>query len=277
MRAVIQVIFFITAPGLFSAAFSGARYILEQMGAGELVELSVFVKLMLALLAYTIVFSRFFCGYACAFGTLGDALYGAVSFLRKQVRKKKAAAGSAGVAARGLPKIPERVSSKLPCIKYILLAVILGTCFFGYYSKLSPADPWELFASFTAGSFSLKGSALAAAVLGVILVGMCCVPRFFCRFLCPMGAIFALMPVIPVFVPVKDKENCIKGCSLCRKNCPAALSLEEGSGECFQCGACLDVCPKQNVAIGLKKLRGTEIPAVLLKAALLFAICWPWI
>lgn len=106
---------------------------------------------------------------------------------------------------------------------------------------------------------------------------MCFVPRFFCRVLCPMGALFALMPVIPAFVPVKDKENCIKGCSLCKKNCPAALSLEESSGECFQCGACMDVCPKGNVKIGLKKLRGTEIPTVLFKVALLFAICWPWI
>lgn len=281
VRAAVQVIFFFSAPGLFSAAFSGARYIAGQMGAGELVELSVFVKLMLVLLAYTIVFGRFFCGYVCAFGSVGDALYEAVSFLRRTVKRKAASRDSGNSRGSGnafkLSESTKSIINKLSCIKFIFLAAILGMCFFGYYSRVSAADPWELFAAFTAGSFSLKGAAWSVAILGGILIGMCCVPRFFCRFLCPMGAIFALMPVIPAFVPVKDKENCIKGCSLCQKNCPAALTLEEGSGECFQCGACIDVCPKENVKIGLKKLRGTEIPVVLLKAVLLFAVCWPWI
>ena len=265
-RAAIQVAFFFLAPGLFSAAFAGVRYIAGQVGGLELVEPTAFVKLLLALLAYTVVFGRFFCGYACAFGTLGDAVYGASAFLQKKIGKKKKPL-----------KLPEAVLHKLQYIKYILLTGILALCFFGYYSKVSMADPWELFASFTAGNFTLKGFTWAAVALALILIGMCLVERFFCQFLCPMGAVFAFMPTIPPSVLAKDKENCIKGCSLCQRTCPMALSLEDASGECIQCGACTDACPKGNIGKGIKNRKGNEIIAALIKAVILFGICYPWI
>lgn len=266
VRAVIQIIFFFLAPGLFSAAFAGVRYIAGQIGGLELVEPTAFVKVLLVLLAYTVVFGRFFCGYACAFGTLGDAVYGVSAFLQKKLRKKK------------MPlKLPEAVLRKGQYIKYGLVTAILILCFAGYYNNVSKGDPWELFASFVAGNFSLKGFLWAAIALGLILIGMCLVERFFCQFLCPMGAVFALMPTIPPSVLAKDKENCIKGCSLCKRTCPMALSLEDASGECIQCGACTDACPKGNIGKGIKNRKGNEIIAVLIKAAILFGICYPWI
>ncbi|MCB6994550.1 4Fe-4S binding protein [bacterium 210820-DFI.6.37] len=266
VRAVIQIAFFFLAPGLFSAAFAGVRYLAGQIGGLELIEPTAFVKVLLILLAYTVVFGRFFCGYACAFGTLGDAVYEASAFLQRKLRKKKKPF-----------KLPEPALRKLQYIKYILLVGILALCFLGYYSKVSKADPWELFASFIAGNFSLKGFLWAGIALGIILIGMCLVERFFCQFLCPMGAVFALMPTIPASVLVKDKENCIKGCSLCKRTCPMELSLEDPSGECIQCGSCTDACPKGNIGKGIKNRKGNEIAAVVIKAAILFGVCYPWI
>ena len=264
VRAAIQLIFFIIAPGLFSAAFSGVRYLITQIHDMELIEVTPFVSILLILLAYTVLAGRFFCGYACAFGTLGDTVYGISSFLQKKIRGK-------------ILRVPDGVLHKLQYVKYAVLAAILVLCFFGWYAKVSMADPWELFASFTSGSFSLSGHAAAACVLGAIIIGMCIVPRFFCQFLCPMGAVFAMMPVIPVSIVNKDSENCIKGCSACRRSCPASLDIDGFSGDCFQCGACADTCPKGNIGLGEKRrFKGSEIILTIIKAGVLFAICYPW-
>ena len=264
IRGAIQLLFFVMAPSLFSAAFSGVRYIASQVHQLKLIEMTSFLQILLVLLVCTLLFGRFFCGYACAFGSLGDAVYGISAFLRRRIRKK-------------FFRMPEKWMHILQNLKYMVLLLIVGLCFSGWYEKVSCADPWELFASFTAGNFSLSGKAIAAAILVTILIGMGIVPRFFCQFLCPMGAVFSLMPVIPSAILTKDRENCIKGCSACRKSCPAALDIEGFSGECFQCGACADTCPKGNIRTGIKrKFRGNEIPAVLIKAGILFAVCYPW-
>ena len=264
IRAAIQLLFFVVAPSLFSAAFSGIRYIVTQIHELKLIEWTSFVQILVVLLIFTAVFGRFFCGYACAFGSLGDAVYELSSFLQRKLRKK-------------VIKISDKTLHRLQHLKYLVLAGIVAFCYFGWYAKVSKADPWELFASFTSGNFSLSGKSIAAVLLFAIVIGMCIVPRFFCQFLCPMGAVFSFIPVLPASILTKDKNNCIKGCGLCRKNCPAALDIESFSGECFQCGACSNVCPKGNIKTGMKRrFRGNEVVAVLVKAAILFAVCYPW-
>jgi len=147
-------------------------------------------------------------------------------------------------------------------------------------------DPWEVFGNLTALHFSPAGKGAATAVLVLIAAGMCVEQRFFCKFLCPMGAVFAILPVLPFSVLVKEPEECIPHCGgsrktpprgLCSQGCPADLSLEQYSGECIQCMECVGVCPKQNVRIRFRKLRGSEIPLVLAKAVILYLICRSWV
>ena len=88
VRAGIQLLFFLFLPSAFTTAFSGIKSLMTQIGAGNPIALSSFLTVLLALCAYTIVFGRFFCGYACAFGTLGDAVHALYLFLCKKCRKK---------------------------------------------------------------------------------------------------------------------------------------------------------------------------------------------
>ncbi|MDR1495860.1 MAG: 4Fe-4S binding protein, partial [Clostridiales Family XIII bacterium] len=162
-------------------------------------------------------------------------------------------------------------------LKYLILVGIIVACLLNVYASVGAADPWGVFASFRAGSFSVDGKMLAAVVLGGIVIGMFLVERFFCLFLCPMGAVFSLPPMVPIFLYNRNREECIPGCSLCIKTCPASISLggsRSKHGECFQCGKCGAVCPKGNVRQGFRKLKGTEIWLVALKAAALFALCY---
>lgn len=93
IRAGIQLLFFILAPALFSTAFAGVRSIFDSISQGTPVEWNSFLDITGILALTTILFGRHFCGYACAFGSLGDALYEAFSWFWIKVlhRKKKPA------------------------------------------------------------------------------------------------------------------------------------------------------------------------------------------
>ena len=93
----------------------------------------------------------------------------------------------------------------------------------------------------------------AVYLLILIMVGMCTQERFFCQFLCPMGAVFAIMPIIPGALFKRNRPNCASKCTLCKKRCPAHLDIDGDtahSGECICCHACQAICPKQNIHTG---------------------------
>ena len=79
---------------------------------------------------------------------------------------------------------------------------------------------------------------------------MCLKERFFCQYLCPMGAIFAWLPVLPFSVLDRDRSNCIPKCRACEIKCPVDYQIkrdQKNGGECIHCMQCVDVCPKQNI------------------------------
>ena len=84
-RQIIQIIFFLWMPALYTSAFSGVRYVIEQIRAGKPIEQNAFLVMLIALCGFTILFGRFFCGYACAFGTLGDGMYALSQWVQKKV------------------------------------------------------------------------------------------------------------------------------------------------------------------------------------------------
>ena len=55
-----------------------------------------------------------------------------------------------------------------------------------------------------AGNFKLGGYIVGLVLLVLILVGMAFQERFFCRVLCPMGAVFSMLPVLPLFTLRRD-------------------------------------------------------------------------
>ena len=75
LRAVIQLLYFLFLPSVYTAAFAGVKYIFTQIGSGELIGMTSFVTVLVVICTYTILFGRFFCGFACAFGTLVDAVH----------------------------------------------------------------------------------------------------------------------------------------------------------------------------------------------------------
>ena len=80
---------FIAAPSHFSTAFAGVKSIFLTIGGQQSVTWNSFLDITALLLITTILFGRHFCGYACAFGSLGDALYELTAFIRAKCFGKK--------------------------------------------------------------------------------------------------------------------------------------------------------------------------------------------
>ena len=135
----------------------------------------------------------------------------------------------------------------------IVLALILLSCLTGVYGKLTGTSPWDVFSMLTAGRLPDSTYLVGIILLLLIMVGMCTQERFFCQFLCPMGAVFALTPILPGALFKRNREKCPPKCGLCKKRCPAHLDIDGDtamSGECLCCHACAATCPRKNIHIG---------------------------
>lgn len=78
-------------------------------------------------------------------------------------------------------------------------------------------------------------------VLILVVVGSVFIYRIFCRFLCPLGAIYGFFSKIALLGVKLDKNKCTE-CGLCVSVCKMDIK-HVGDHECIQCGACVSVCP----------------------------------
>ena len=168
-RMLIQLIFFLIMPSVYTTAFSGVKYIFTQMGNVQPLELTSFVKILIVLCLYTMVFGRFFCGFTCAFGTLGDYLHELYLWLCRKTKRRPI-------------KINDSVKQKLSTVKYFILAAIVILCFKGVYQITKGFSPWDVFSMIIAGNFQINDYIPALIILLIIVAGMLVCERFFCRF-----------------------------------------------------------------------------------------------
>ena len=159
---------------------------------------------------------------------------------------------------KGRHGYPEKAVRILQKVKYILLAFLLLSILTGWYASLQGMSPWNVFSMLTARKLPNASYKIGIILLVLILIGMCTQERFFCQFLCPMGAVFAMMPILPSALFNRNREKCPSKCGLCRKRCPAHLESDGDtplSGECICCHACQVTCPRKNIQIGPVKER----------------------
>ena len=197
------------------------------------------------LLMFGLVLGRFICGFFCPFGLLQELLH-------------------------KLPGPKIKQPWKWPrFIKYALLLVFVIAMPLFVVNPLGMGDP--AFCKYICPA-GIVGAGLPLIVLNpplraalgvlftwkavlafLILVGSAVIYRFFCRYLCPLGAIYGLFNRISLYQLYCRKENCIQ-CGACRSICRLGVdpSHENTSSECIRCGDCANVCPHQALELGFR-------------------------
>lgn len=186
------------------------------------------LSMLVSLLVLALVAKKAFCGWACPIGFLSELL----------------ARGSTKWW-KGRPQVPEGANRGLKLLRYLVLAAAL---FFTYRTGelvLRGYDPYYLlFSGFGHGSVGL----VSLAVLAAILVGLWVVPMFFCRYLCPMGAVFDPFSRLAPVRLFRDGARCT-GCGHCGRAClheiPVHTLATVRHRDCTNCLECLDACTER--------------------------------
>ena len=78
--------------------------------------------------------------------------------------------------------------------------------------------------------------------------------RPFCKYICPLGAIYSIFNPISVFRYRLDEKKCIS-CGRCKKVCQMNIDPVENCNhlECIRCGRCKNACPVDAISFGIKK------------------------
>ncbi len=193
------------------------------------------------------ILGRVVCGFLCPFGLVQDLIYKIPFFA-----KRKNMPGHKG----------------LVWVKYGVLALLVVILPMFAVNAYGISDPW--FCKYLCPSGTLFGGIpLIAAneglqqalgglfvwkmsVLIVILVWSLWVYRPFCKYLCPLGAIYGWFNPIALSRFQMDKERCID-CKKCKAACPMDIPVyaKPNSTECIKCGKCLQACPTDCIQVAL--------------------------
>lgn len=186
------------------------------------------------LLLLGVTLGRTICGFLCPFGFIQELLY-----------------------KIPVPKLKKsKVTRTLSWLKYVVL--VLFVLILPVYFKVTTGFPVPAFCKYICPAGTLEGGiplvmldsslgSLAGAlfnwkvfVLAVILISACFIYRSFCRFLCPLGAIYSLFAPV-AFLGVKIHRDACIDCGRCVKTCRMDIR-KVGDRECIQCGECMKEC-----------------------------------
>lgn len=238
IKVVIQILSLALIPGLFEEEFAAVGNIVSCIYKGNISWESVkySVWMLVATVPATVLVGRFFCGFFCSFGAVQDLLWLGSHRLRALFPRK-----------RNLKKA-DRIFrfAKYAVLFYFIIFVWSGV------TAVKTAGPWQVFGQYVSFGHwpGLKPLlSVGGILLLVIFIGSLFVQRFFCRYFCPMGAIYSLISQASFLKIDKPWDGCGK-CRLCTSKCPMGMDLTKkdriAGGECISCQKCVSWCPKGN-------------------------------
>jgi polyferredoxin len=216
--------------------------------------------LLITFLTTSFLFRKAFCSWLCPVGTISEYLWRAG---RKLLRRSF--------------HLPRWLDLGLRALKYLLLA------FFVYAVISMAADelaafmqsPYGIIADVKMLNFFRHIGGTGAIVLGILVVASLFIQNFWCRYLCPYGALLGIVSLVSPARIRRNTEGCID-CAKCSKACPSAPPVDKlvtiKSAECTGCLECVAVCPaKDTLSLGFPNIPGREtlrIPAWAMAAGI---------
>jgi polyferredoxin len=211
--------------------------------------------LLVAFLAIAWLLRKSFCSWLCPVGTISEWLW----------RLGKETFGRTWALPRWLD-IPLR------SLKYILLGLFLYAV--GSMTALQIRQfldsPYGVVADVKMMNFFRHMGLATAVTLGVLVLLSVFVQNFWCRYLCPYGAMLGLTSLFSPLRIRREASLCID-CAKCAKACPSQLPVDRlfqiRSAECTGCLECVAVCPAEG-ALSLCVTRRRRVPVWVMAAAM---------
>jgi polyferredoxin len=206
------------------------------------------VVLLVAFLAITFLFRKAFCSWLCPVGTLSEWLWK----LGRRLFGRTFA-------------LPRWADLPLRAAKYLLLAFFLyavgGMSVAAIHAFLR--SPYGLVADVKMLDFFRHMGTTAAVSIAALAALSTLVPNFWCRYLCPYGALHGLFSWASPLRIRRDPATCID-CAKCAKACPSRLPVDVktsiSSPECTGCLECVAACPVKD-ALAMAASRRRRLPA----------------
>lgn len=188
------------------------------------------IVLGLAVLIATLLVGNAFCGWICPFGAVQDAL----TWLRNKL----------GVKAVLLPRSIDRA---LRWGRFVVLGVVLSMSVTTARLWFADHDPYvQLFGLHWLFEPDPATMWVGWTITAVVLAASVAVDRAWCRYLCPFGAVFAVLGFLSLGRIRRAPATCTD-CTLCDKACPVGIEPAKASPlvstDCIGCMDCLTTCP----------------------------------
>jgi polyferredoxin len=191
--------------------------------------------IFLAIVGVSFAFGKSFCSWLCPVGFISELVGDFGEKIWKKLFKRRV-------------KLHKYADYPLRSIKYLLLAFFIyailsmTTVSMAYFL----GGPYNISADIKMWYFFAHISQFSLIVIGVMFFLSVFIRNFWCRYLCPYGA---LLGVVSLLSPNKIKRNIVSciDCGLCAKACPSFIKVDKvitvRSDECSSCLNCIDVCP----------------------------------
>jgi len=187
--------------------------------------------IFLAIILVSLVIGRAFCSWICPIGLLSEKL------------------GDLGEHFFGRIKLPRWLDYPLRSLKYLLLGFFVYSIFFLMSDMAVKAflnSPYNAVADLKMYEFFANVSRTALIVLTFLFLASVFIRNFWCRYLCPYGALLGITSLLSPNKITRNADSCID-CAKCAKACPSFIKVDKvktvWSDECSTCMSCVDVCP----------------------------------
>ena len=190
-------------------------------------------------LVLTPIWGRVFCGYLCPFGAFSEFVGRFLAWARRPWRN-----GQNDMTGIFL-SINPATEAKWKKTKIFIAFIIWGVCFSLWKLQGPSVEPFDfIFIG------AVPESRIFLFLIFLILFGSIFIPRFYCRYLCPVGGILSLLLV---WKPRGEfKTSSCNECQSCVDICPVGAIQNNkilDSGECIGCNACRRVCKNRTNTI----------------------------